>query len=128
MLCTLIWHREMCRFQLDLIPFPVTSLKSAPPVLNVNSLYVAVNRMQLSPSIFLKILQKIFKNFRIVKYCGHIWNQDRKCITMSINNPVFGPVVLEIACDISIQDDIPIVVSVKTEEHQGNVFHVECVF
>ena len=45
--------------------------------------------------------QKIGKNSQIVKHCIHIWNQHAKCIKMNTNKPMFGPVVLEIACDIS---------------------------
>ncbi len=55
-------------------------------------------RMVFTPSFF----QKIFKNFRIVKYCIHIWHKHGKCIKMNTNKPMFGPVVLEIACDIFI--------------------------
>ncbi len=42
----------------------------------------------------------IVKNYRIVTYCAHIWHQHRKCIKMRTKKRMFGPVVLEIACDI----------------------------
>ncbi len=42
------------------------------------------------------------QNFKIGKTYAHIWNQHRKCIRMSTNMPMFGLVVLEIACDIFI--------------------------
>ena len=31
----------------------------------------------------------------MVKYYAHIWNQHQKCIRMSTNKPMFGPVVFE---------------------------------
>ncbi len=50
---------------------------------------------------------KKFKKFRIVKFHDHIWYQHEECIKMSTNKPMFGLVVLEIACDIVIKSDIP---------------------
>ena len=44
-----------------------------------------------------KDVHKISKNFQIVQFQVHIWNEHVKCIKMSTNKPVFGPVVLEIA-------------------------------
>ena len=46
-------------------------------------------------------VRKFHKNFRIVEYCAYVWTQNRKCIKMSTNKPMFGLVVL-IACDIFI--------------------------
>ncbi len=45
-------------------------------------------------------LGNLFKNFGILKHYAHIWNQHEKCIKMNTNKPMFGLVVLEIACDI----------------------------
>ncbi len=33
-----------------------------------------------------------------VTFHVHIWNQNEKCIKMDTYKPMFGPVVLEIAC------------------------------
>ena len=55
-------------------------------------------------SQYIHIFQKIFKNFRILTYRAHIWNQHGECIEMSTNMPMIGPVVLEIVCDIFIKD------------------------
>ncbi len=63
---------------------------------------MAVANTQQIPFLYRKIL----KNFRIVKYCAHIWNQHEKWIKTSTNKPMFGPVVLEIACGIFIKKDI----------------------
>ncbi len=46
------------------------------------------------------------KCLRIVKYCGHIWNEHGKCIKMSTNMPMFGPVVLKTIYDIFINKNI----------------------
>ena len=54
---------------------------------------------QMMPSFF---FQKSSKNFTIVKYYAHMWNQHSKYIKMSTNMTIFGSVVLEIACDINI--------------------------
>ncbi len=45
---------------------------------------------------------KNIQNYIIGKNHMPIWNQNRKCIKMSINKPMFGLVVLEIACDIFV--------------------------
>ncbi len=50
--------------------------------------------------------RKFFKNFRIFKNGGHICNQHDKCSQMSTNKPMFGPVVVEIACNIFIYKDV----------------------
>ncbi len=49
-----------------------------------------------------EIFHKIFKNFRNFIFHVHIWNQHEKYIKMDTNKPMFGPVVLEIACDIFV--------------------------
>ena len=42
------------------------------------------------------------QTFKIVRNCAHIRNQHVKCIKMNPNKSIFGPVVLEITCDIFI--------------------------
>ncbi len=44
------------------------------------------------------ILQNVYKKVRNGNCHDHIWNQHEKCFKMSTNMPMFGPVVLEIAC------------------------------
>ena len=46
--------------------------------------------------IFSEIFRNFVKNVKIVTFHAHIWNQHEKCIKMSTNKPMFGPVVLEI--------------------------------
>ncbi len=46
------------------------------------------------------------KKIGIVQNYVHIWNQPEICIKMSTNKPMFGPVDLEIACDILYKQDI----------------------
>ena len=46
------------------------------------------------PSFFRKV-----SKIRIAKYCVHILNQHGECIKMSANMPIFGSLVLKIACD-----------------------------
>ncbi len=42
----------------------------------------------------------LFKKIQIIKFHVYIWNQQRICIKMSTNKPMFGPVVLEISCRV----------------------------
>ncbi len=42
----------------------------------------------------------IFSNLKNAIFYVHIWNLYGKCIRMSTNMPMFGPVVLEMDCDI----------------------------
>ncbi len=45
----------------------------------------------------IKNIHKMFFFFvTIVHFRVHIWDKDDKCITMSTNKPMFGPVVLDI--------------------------------
>ncbi len=54
-------------------------------------------RVESTPTISHNIL----KNFKNVTFHVHVWNQHEKCIKM-IQKPMFGPVVLDIACDTFI--------------------------
>ena len=50
-------------------------------------------------------LRKFSKTwYKIVKLCFNFWNQHGKCIKMNTNMPLFGSVVLEIACGIFISE------------------------
>ncbi len=51
-------------------------------------------------SSFPRFFFRKFSRISEYKYCAQIWNQHAKCIKMSTNMPMFGPVVLEIACGI----------------------------
>ncbi len=50
------------------------------------------------------IFHEIFKKFRNVTFYVHIWHKEGKCFKMNTNKPMFGPVVLRIACGISISN------------------------
>ena len=54
--------------------------------------------MLVDTFIFFK---KIFQNIRKLKYHAHIWNQHGKCIKMSTNKPMFGPVIIAPEQDMS---------------------------
>ena len=64
---------------------------------STNTTRISMMTFILSVFFFSKLLDffKIFENV-------HIWNHHWKCITMSTNMIMFGPVVLEIACGIFI--------------------------
>ena len=80
--------------------FSLTRKKMLIPnvILKYNSLrhvYEAVNWRSDDTLIF---VQKLFK-IQLVNIVQSYLNQHRKCIKMSTNKPMFGPVVLEIAND-----------------------------
>ncbi len=50
------------------------------------------------------IFHKNLNILRNVTFHVHIWNQHRKCIKMNTNKPMFGHVVLKIACSLFITD------------------------
>ena len=82
--------------------------------------------MQLLSADDAFIFQDIFfwKLFllRIVTYmyCAYIWNQNGKCIKVNTNKPLFGPVVLEITCDIFM---IKLVVSLQNTVNHNSIIY-----
>ena len=71
------------------------------PIMDVHGRWtLTLSTHTLSADDSVTFCQNIFNNFRIVTYFDHIWNQHWKCINMSTNKPMFGPVVLEVFCDI----------------------------
>ena len=86
---SIILHNQS--YQMQVVHFQLHSYS-----LFCNSL-LAVGLVHRAPSFCSEYFQK-FKN---VRYGVNIWNQHRKCLKMSTNKPMFGPVVLEITCGTS---------------------------
>ena len=63
---------------------------------SINSLLA---QLLSTPSFF-----HIFSTISELSNCVHILLQHEKCIQMSTNKPMIGPVVLEIACDIFVKE------------------------
>ncbi len=73
-------------------------------VVLTHSTRLVVCWMRLTPSHFAENFQK---HFRIIEDWSH-WNCHGKCIKMSTNKIMFGPLVLQIGCDVFIKKNLSI--------------------
>ncbi len=67
-----------------------------------HSLVSMTSKYHFFQKIFKRFCLLICYKFSMVKYFAHIQNRLANCIKMSSNKPMFGPVVLEMICDIFI--------------------------
>ena len=65
-------------------------------VLCLNAFYAAGECKQR-----VKNVTTLVKNVKIVDFYDHIWNHDEKCIQISTNMPGIGPLIREIAVNVS---------------------------